>query len=222
MKLHIFDSCPFCTRVKFFADLKGIDLPTQYAGLGVIPSSVQSQISKFVVPILEIEQDGITKAMVESADIIKFLDAQESPLLKSYQVSSVIEARLAAMKSITAKLVYPRMPQLSLPELSDPEPLKLFIDTRPGVLGISLEEALEGTEEVVSLMIEQLEQLSEELEVASYLSHDRPINIDDIAVFSELRNLTMVAELSFPIQLKDYFETLSALTSLQSYPKISK
>ena len=221
MKLHIFDSCPFCTRVKFFADVKGISLPTQNTGLGVIPSSVQSQISKFIVPILEIEQDGITEAMVESAEIIKLLDTQQ-PLLQSYQVSDVIEARLTAMKPITAKLVYPRMPQLSLPELSDPKALKLFVDTRPNILGMSLEAALDNTEGVVSLMLEQLEQLSQELDITSYLSREREINMDDIAVFSELRNLTMVAELSFPNQLKDYFETLSTLTSLQSYPKISK
>lgn len=221
MKLHIFDSCPFCTRVKFFADLKGIDLPTQYTGLGVIPVSVQSQISKFVVPILEIEQYSKTEAMVESAEIIKFLDTQQ-PLLQSYQVSDVIEARLAAMKPITAKLVYPRMLQLSLPELSDPEALKLFVDSRPNVLGMSLEEALDNTEGVVSLMLEQLELLSQELDIASYLSRDREISMDDIAAFSELRNLTMVAELSFPKQLKHYFETLSALASLQSYTRVSK
>ncbi|MCW0470163.1 hypothetical protein OH492_18170 [Vibrio chagasii] len=51
---------------------------------------------------------------------------------------------LKRLYPVSAQLLYPRMPQLNLPELSTPDARSMFVKSRQDALSQSIEQALEG------------------------------------------------------------------------------
>ena len=90
------------------------------------------------------------------------------------------------------------------------------------MLGQTIEQALEKTEQYIPLLNEQLTLLEKELDIEALLSGTRKLNIDDIAAFAELRNYTMIAELTFSENIASYVDMLSPLSKVQTYPPINK
>lgn len=223
MTLHVFDSCPFCTRVKTFIGLKGIDCEILPMLLGE-PPQVLSKLKRLTVPVLETKEleSGDIQLKVESLDIIETLDQISEPLLTEYSVSKKIESRLALLIPITANLLYPRMPRLNLPELSSDLAMSLFAESRKEALGQSLEHALENTEYYLPELEKQLVLFEQELDVDSFLNGRRELILDDIAAFSELRNYTMIGELKMSNALETYIYIISSRSNVAIYPPINQ
>lgn len=76
MKLHVFDSCPFCVRVKTVIGLKHLDCEISPMTLGQLPESLEGKLERLTVPVLELpkQDDHDDTVMVESLDIIRYLD----------------------------------------------------------------------------------------------------------------------------------------------------
>ncbi|MDH5921786.1 glutaredoxin 2 [Vibrio splendidus] len=223
MKLHVFDSCPFCVRVKTVVGLKNIDCEISPMTLGQLPESLEGKLERLTVPVLEQRQhDGKYTVMVESLDIIRYLDQQDEPMLTRYEVSEALNNLLKRLYPISAQLLYPRMPRLNLPELSTPDALSLFVESRKGALSQSIEQALERTEEYLPELKQILEELDSLLDIDVLVSGERKLNIDDIAAFSELRNHTMVAELEMSERMMSFVSFIASRSGMSLYPPISQ
>lgn len=223
MKLHVFDSCPFCVRVKTVVGLKNIDCAISPMTLGQLPESLEGKLERLTVPVLEQRQhDGKHTVMVESLDIIRYLDQQDEPMFTRYEVSEALNNLLKRLYPISAQLLYPRMPRLNLPELSTPDALSLFVESRKGALSQSIEQALERTEEYLPELKRILEELDSLLDIDVLVSGERKLNIDDIAAFSELRNHTMVAELEMSERMMSFVSFIASRSGMSLYPPISQ
>ncbi|AIW15562.1 glutaredoxin 2 [Vibrio tubiashii] len=223
MKLHVFDSCPFCVRVKTVVGLKNIDCEISPMTLGQLPESLAGKLERLTVPVLEQwKHDGEQTVMVESLDIIRYLDQQDEPMFTSYEVSEALSNLLKRLYPVSAQLLYPRMPRLNLPELSTPGALSMFVESRKDALNQSIEQALQKTEEYLPELKRLLEELELLLDIDALVSGERKLNIDDIAAFSELRNYTMVAELEMSERMKSFVCFIASCSGMSLYPPISQ
>ncbi|NLS11744.1 glutaredoxin 2 [Vibrio sp. SM6] len=222
MKLHVFDSCPFCVRVKTIIGLKKIDCEISPMILGQCPESLNGKLERLSVPVLEQKQQvGKGTVMVESLDIIRYLDQQDEPMFTSYEISEALNNLLKRLYPISAQLLYPRMLQLNLPELSTPAALSLFVESRKEVLGQPIEVALQKTEEYIPKLKYLMEELESLIDINALILGERPLNIDDIAAFSELRNYTMIAELEMSDAMMSFVNFIASCSSISLYPPIS-
>lgn len=223
MKLHVFDSCPFCVRVKTVIGLKNIDCEISPIVLGQLPESLEGKLERLTVPVLEQRQhDGEHTVMVESLDIIRHLDQQGDPMFTSYEVSNLLKNLLQRLYPISAQLLYPRMPHLNLPELSTPDALSIFVESRKETLGQSIDQALERTKEYLPELKGLLEELDTLLDIDALVTGERKLNINDIAAFSELRNYTMVAELKMSERMMNFVSFIASCSGVSLYPPIGQ
>ncbi|MGF1729372.1 glutathione S-transferase N-terminal domain-containing protein [Photobacterium kasasachensis] len=224
MKLYAFDSCPYCTRVRALIGLKDIDCKIEYFALGELPTDIVDKLENFTVPILEYPVEDINEkaVMTESFNIFKKLDQLTEAYFKEYEVSGEIEQHLLALRQPQALLCYPRMPFLNLPELATESAMVAFTTSREAYLGKTLQQALIDTEDHLSEIKAPLLALDAELETEALLNGERKLTINDIVVFAELRNLTMVEDLQLPAGLLAYLNYISGVTTVTLYPSISK
>lgn len=132
MKLYIFETCPFCVRVRIMAGLKGLTPDLIYVSPGQIPPELEGRIDRLAVPILA---DGET-LIQDSTEIIRHLDAHGTPLLQSYGTSQALEEWRTSISAPLSALCYPRMPQLNVPELASPDALAFFEGSMPKRIGM--------------------------------------------------------------------------------------
>lgn len=222
MKLYVFDSCPYCVRVRALIGLKNIDCEVSLMTLGDIPERIKDNLEKFTVPILECIETDTEEFMTESLAIFNKLDRLSTPLFDHYEISEKVTDILTRMKSSSAQLCYPRMVSLNLPELSTEDALSTFESSRERILGQPLSQALEKTEEYVSDLLRPLQRLEKALDVKGFLDGSRDMTIDDIIVFAELRTLSMVGELTFSPLIRDYLDIMSSCTKMNLYTALYK
>ncbi|MEF1229409.1 glutathione S-transferase N-terminal domain-containing protein [Vibrio fortis] len=188
-----------------------------------MPESLEGKLERLTVPVLEQRQhDGEHSVMVESLDIIRYLDQQGEPMFTRYEVSDALNDLLKRLYPSSAQLLYPRMPRLNLPELSTPDALSMFVESRKGALGQSIEQALERTEEYLPGLKRLLNELESLLDIDALVSGDRNLNIDDIAAFSELRSYTMVAEFEMSERIMSFISFIASRSGMSLYPPISQ
>lgn len=225
MKLYVYDSCPFCTRVRTFIGLKDIVCEIEFLQAGEYPDHLEGRISKKVVPILEIENSVPNKSvlMQESLAIIEFLDKLfGTQLIRDFDVSSDINMILGDIAKTSSKLCYPRMLNLELAELKSDAAKEFFKRSREERMGCSFTDALLNTDEIAIEVFEHLIVLDSKLMFEELLLTQRGININDIAIFAELRNLSMVHELQLPEQMKAFAEYISNQAGVPLFNPISK
>ncbi|WP_193748851.1 glutathione S-transferase N-terminal domain-containing protein [Leisingera sp. ANG-Vp] len=141
MKLHVFETCPFCLRVRIFAELKGLPLTVVPMTPREVPEHLRKRVSEATVPILELGDE----VLQNSAEIIRQLDAKGTPLLSGYQTSAAFEAWRASIRAPLDALCYPRMPGLSPAELASPGARRWFESEMPKRIGMSFAEAMAKT-----------------------------------------------------------------------------
>ena len=225
MKLYVYDSCPFCTRVRTFIGLKNIICDIEFLQAGQFPPHIASRVSKKIVPILEVNSEGSNSAvlMQESLDIIAFLDESfGAHLIRDYVVSNGINRLLGSIAKASSKLCYPRMPQLALPELQSEHAKAFFIQSREERMGCSFSEALLHSDEVASEVLAGLITLNSQLLLNALLINKRGITLDDIATFAELRNLSMVHELQLPEPMKLFADYIAKQSGIPLFHPICK
>jgi glutaredoxin 2 len=224
MKLHVFDSCPFCVRVKTVIGLKNLNCEIKPMTLGQLPASLEGKLERLIVPVLELHQphDRESSLMVESLDIIRYLDQLDKPLFEDYEISEPLQGLLTRLNPVSAQLLYPRMPKLNLPELASPLALKMFTESRKNALGQSIDQALARTQEYLPELQQLLEELESFIEIDNFISGKRALSIDDVVIFAEIRNYTMIAELQMSERLMKFVHTIASRSGVSLYPKISK
>ncbi len=134
MKLYVFDSCPFCVRVRALVGLKRIDCELVYLVAGALPEQLSDRVERFSVPILEVPGIGGDQSsiMQESDVILRYLDQLDvRPALDRYTVNDATNRWLKQISPLLDPLCYPRMRLLELPELASAQARAFFEDSVP-------------------------------------------------------------------------------------------
>ncbi|MGY0216105.1 glutaredoxin 2 [Endozoicomonadaceae bacterium StTr2] len=223
MKLYVFDSCPYCVRVRMMLGLKGIPCEQVFFPAGQMPQSIRSRIQKQVVPVLELPAGAGAHSLIlqESMDIIRFLDElNNKQLLDIRQPTQELVRWFKHHALVMDSLCYPRMPSLDLPELGTAEAMDFFIQSRAERLGMPLQQALASTSSLIDGIEPHLNKLVQLLDAERLLQQERVLTIDDFYAFPHLRNLAMVSELNLPDSIIHYLLAVSEQVNIPLYQPV--
>jgi len=217
LTLYVFNSCPFCTRVRALIGLKKVSVNIQPIVAGQFPSNLKQQLNQATVPVLEIDKGE--KHIQDSTAIVEYLDKLDTTLFSEHKISAELTDWLNNNRSLLNQLYYPRMPKLDLPELDDEKAKQYFISSRESILGKTLSEALNDTEQLLQQVTAKLKQLQQILKLDQF-SIDT-LTLDQLVAFSELHMLTSVGLKQLPIEIQNFIHQMSIATGIRAYAEIS-
>lgn len=211
MKLYIFESCPFCNRVRAFLALSNLSAKLIYLSPGETPSELQSHISSPSVPILD--DGGVI--IQESSAIMHHLNTKSlNPVLKTLNPQAEIQNWINKHRTAFNRLCYPRLPFLSLPELSAASVLSTFLQGIEERMGVPINTALNNSEILCRDIIQ-------DIDLALPCINNSDPSIDQIILIAELRNLSMVQEFTLAAEPEEAIQLLMQRFDLPSFPAIS-
>jgi glutaredoxin 2 len=212
MKLYMFEHCSLCFRVRMTAALKKLHLQ-EVIVQDDDTVTMTELVGKRVIPIL-VKDCG--QAMLESMDMVKYIDAQGEPILVGPERAEIASlAEQIATK--TAPLTWPRYPLLGLPEFSTVAALDHYNLRKRKPLGDFIELRAETRRRIDELMPD-LEKLDEMIE--SPVAINGKTSLDDIRVLPLLRSAAVVKGLQFPKKVRDYFESMMDRIGFKPLPVV--
>jgi glutaredoxin 2 len=212
MRLYLFEHCSVCFRVRMAAALKRLHLQETVL-LEDDSETMIGLVGKRVVPIL-VKDDG--KPMLESMDMVAYIDGLGEPVLTGPQRSEVA-AWANAVVAKTAPLTWPRYPLLGLPEFGTIAAMDHYVVRKRKRLG-DLVEVRAKTREQIEALLPELETLDRLIE--SPTAVNGKLSLDDIRVLPLLRSTAVVKGLRFPKKVREYFETMMAHIGYQPLPAV--
>jgi glutaredoxin 2 len=212
MKLYMFEHCSLCFRVRMAVALKGRHLQ-EVTVLDDDTETMTRLAGKRVIPIL-VKDDGT--AMLESLDMVKYIEALGEPLFTGPECAEVA-AWAEAVIQRTAPLTMPRYPLLGLPEFGTVAALNHYNLRKRKALG-DFVELLANTRQYIDALMPDLEALDGMIE--SPAAVNGVLSFDDIRVLPLLRSVAVVKGLHLPAKVRLYFETLMARTGYAPLPVI--
>lgn len=212
MKLYMFEHCSLCFRVRMAAALKGLHLQ-EVPVLDDDTGTMTKLAGKRVVPIL-VQNDGTP--MLESMDMVKYIEAQGEPLLRGPEREEIAAWAEAAIPR-TAPLTMPRYPLLGLPEFGTVAALSHYQVRKRKVFG-DFTELLARTRTLISELMPELEALDRMIESPGAINGT--LSFDDIRVLPLLRSTAVVKGLQFPAKVRVYFETMMGSIGYPPLPAI--
>ena len=212
MRLYLFEHCSICFRVRMAAALKRLHLQETV----VLEDDSETMIGlagKRVVPIL-VKDDG--RAMLESMNMVAYIDALGEPILTGPQCSEV-GAWTDSFVAKSVLLTWPRYPLLGLPEFATVAALDHYIVRKHKKLGDFVELRAKTREQIDALMpdLETLDGLKE-----SPAAVNGTLSLDDIRVVPLLRSAAVVKGLKFPQKVRAYFETMMSRIGYLPLPAV--
>ncbi len=212
MRLYMFEHCSLCFRVRMTAALKRFHLQETVV-LDDDSETMTALVGKRQIPIL-VKDDG--KPMLESMDMVKYIDGIGKPLLTGPERPE-IAAWADTMAAKTAPLTWPRYPLLGLPEFATVAALDHYTVRKRKALG-DLVELRAKTREYLRELVPHLEKLDTLIERPSAING--ALSLDDVRVLPLLRSAAVVKGLRFPAKVRDYFEAMMAAIGYQPLPAI--
>lgn len=211
MKLYYYDQCPFCVRAIMVANYKQVavqKIVLQYDDEATCLRLVQAK----QVPILEFD-DG--HAMAESLDIARKFDeigTTRRKILPATELSSSVSNLYCQVASSLSCLIYPRIVNIALPEFSNQSAINYFQTKKEKVIHRSFTQALDET----AIHVEHADAMLRELST-NHLPTTDSLTWDDVVIFPQLRNLTVVKGLTFPKSVSDYIKERASMTDIKLY-----
>lgn len=210
MRLYMFEHCSLCFQVRMIAALKRLHLQETVI-LDDDTDTMVGLVGKRVIPIL-VKDDG--KPMLESMDMVKYVESHGDPILVGPERSEVIEWADRVV-SKTAPLTMPRYPLLGLPEFATVAALDHYNVRKRKAFG-DFVELRADTRRYLSELMPDLEALDRLIESPTAIN--RTLSFDDIRVLPLLRSVAVVKGLQFPRKVRDYFETMMTRIGYQPLP----
>jgi len=161
-----------------------------------------------------VKNDG--SAMLESMDIVRYVDTIGEPILTGPERPE-LTTLADGMAGKTAVLTWPRYPLLGLAEFATVAAHDHYIVRKQKSLG-DLVEHRARTREYVRELMPILERLDGLIETPQAINGR--LSMDDIRVLPLLRSAAVVKELRFPDKVRGYFETMMARTGHRPLPAI--
>jgi glutaredoxin 2 len=212
MKLYMFEHCSLCFRVRMTAALKGLHLQ-EVVVLDDDSDTMTKLVGKRVIPIL-VKDDG--QPMLESMDMVKYIDRQRQPILVGPERPEFAEWAVR-MTSKTGPLTMPRYPLLGLPEFASVAALDHYTLRKRKSFG-DFVELRANTRHYVAELMPELDGL--DTLIMSREAVNGMLSLDDIRVLPLLRSAAVVAGLRFPPKVRDYFETMMDRIDYRPLPAV--
>ena len=204
MKLYVYDHCPFCTRARMAAALRGVATELVY-----LPNDDEDTPIRLIgakqLPILQ-KEDG--SHMGESLDIVRYFYRQDSSALDE-AVRPEIQAWVEAFGDWGNRLIMPRDVQLDLPEFAAESSVAYFKGKKEAWLGASFEQLLQETPCYLAQAQEALHALDGLIAPNADYVNGAHLSMEDILVFPLLRNLSMVKGVAYPDNVAHYVRAMS-------------
>ena len=209
MKLYVYDHCPFCTRARMAAALRGVATELVY-----LPNDDEDTPIRLIgakqLPILQ-KEDG--SHMGESLDIVRYFYRQDSSALDE-AVRPEIQAWVDAFADWGNRLIMPRDVQLGLPEFAAESSVAYFKGKKEAWLEASFEQLLQETPRYLAQAQEALHALNDLIAPNASYANGTHLSMEDILVFPLLRNLSMVKGAAYPDNVAHYVRTMSQATQI--------
>ena len=204
MKLYVYDHCPFCTRARMAAALRGVATELVY-----LPNDDEDTPIRLIgakqLPILQ-KEDG--SHMGESLDIVRYFYRQDSSALDE-AVRPEIQAWVDAFADWGNRLIMPRDVQLDLPEFAAESSVAYFKGKKEAWLEASFEQLLQETPRYLAQAQEALRVLDGLIAPNAGYANGTHLSMEDILVFPLLRNLSMVKGAAYPDNVAHYVRAMS-------------
>lgn len=204
MKLYVYDHCPFCTRARMAAALRGVATELVY-----LPNDDEDTPIRLIgakqLPILQ-KEDG--SHMGESLDIVHYFYRQDSSALDD-AVRPEIQAWVDAFGDWGYRLIMPRDVQLGLPEFAAESSVAYFKGKKEAWLEASFEQLLQETPRYLAQAQEALHALNGLIAPNADYVNGTHLSMEDILVFPLLRNLSMVKGAAYPDNVAHYVRAMS-------------
>ena len=204
MKLYVYDHCPFCTRARMAAALRGVATELVYL-LNDDEDTPIRLIGAKQLPILQ-KEDG--SHMGESLDIVRYFYRQDSSALDE-AVRPEIQAWVDAFGDWGYRLIMPRDVQLGLPEFAAESSVAYFKGKKEAWLEASFEQLLQETPRYLAQAQEALHALNGLIAPNADYVNGTHLSMEDILVFPLLRNLSMVKGVAYPDNVARYVWAMS-------------
>lgn len=209
MKLYVYDHCPFCTRARMAAALRGVATELVY-----LPNDDEDTPIRLIgakqLPILQ-KEDG--SHMGESLDIVRYFYRQDSSALDE-AVRPEIQAWVEAFADWGNRLIMPRDVQLDLPEFAVESSVAYFKAKKEAWLEASFEQLLQETPRYLAQAQEALRVLDDLIAPNAGYANGTHLSMEDILVFPLLRNLSMVKGAAYPDNVAHYVRAMSQATKI--------
>ena len=209
MKLYVYDHCPFCTRARMAAALRGVATELVY-----LPNDDEDTPIRLIgakqLPILQ-KEDG--SHMGESLDIVRYFYRQDSSTLDE-AVRPEIQAWVEAFADWGNRLIMPRDVQLDLPEFAAESSVAYFKAKKEAWLEASFEQLLQETPHYLAQAQEALHALNGLIAPNAGYANGTHLSMEDILVFPLLRNLSMVKGAAYPDNVAHYVRAMSQVTQI--------
>lgn len=170
-------------------------------------------IDKKVVPILQFD-DG--SAMGESIDIAQKLDemGDTAQVITEATYHASVTHHFSETNEAIWCLLFPRNVAIGLPEFKTETAIAFFTKNKEAMIKRSFEQAMSETDKHKVIVEEMLKQLPK-LKLPSENTHR--LSWDDIFIYPDLRNLTMIKDLKFPDNVKQYIDEIKEITKTDTY-----
>ena len=212
MKLYVYDHCPFCTRARMAAALRGVATELVY-----LPSDDEDTPIRLIgakqLPILQ-KEDG--SHMGESLDIVRYFYRQDSSALDE-AVRPEIQAWVDAFGDWGNRLIMPRDVQLDLPEFAAESSVAYFKAKKEAWLEASFEQLLQETPRYLAQAQEALHVLDGLIAPNAGYANGTHLSMEDILVFPLLRNLSMVKGVAYPDNVAHYVRAMSQAAKIRLF-----
>ncbi|WP_094574472.1 glutaredoxin 2 [Kingella denitrificans] len=212
MKLYVYDHCPFCTRARMAAALRGVATELVY-----LPSDDEDTPIRLIgakqLPILQ-KEDG--SHMGESLDIVRYFYRQDSSALDE-AVRPEIQAWVDAFGDWGNRLIMPRDVQLDLPEFAAESSVAYFKAKKEAWLEASFEQLLQETPRYLAQAQEALHVLDGLIAPNAGYANGTHLSMEDILVFPLLRNLSMVKGAAYPDNVAHYVRAMSQAAKIRLF-----
>jgi glutaredoxin 2 len=212
MKLYMFEHCSLCFRVRMTAALKRIHLQETVV-LDDDTETMVGLVGKRQIPIL-VKGDG--EPMLESMDMVRYVDAQGAPILTGPERSE-IAAWADRFAGKSARLTWPRYPLLGLPEFATVAAHDHYTMRKRKALG-DLVELRADTRRYLGELAPELDALNDLIQAPTAVNG--ALSRDDVRVLPLLRSAAVVKGLRFPGKVRDYFETMMNRIGYQPLPAV--
>jgi len=220
LNLHLYDHCPYCTRVELVLGWRGL----QYGKTGYGYADVEGPTAltgKKVLPVLEwTDVLGQQQRMPESRDIIRAVDGMAGPggsIIAPKTGRKDLNSWQRRLRRFMHGLTRPRLLRMPIADFSTREDVQYQMD-RYTAKGFDYEESLARTAELMP----KVEQALSDLE--PLLRGGRRVSLsgdgwswDDLHVLPSLRVLTCVAGLAWPSKVRSYVQESHAEAGVGLY-----
>jgi glutaredoxin 2 len=214
MKLYLYEHCPFCVRAQMIVGLRNVDYQPQVL-LNDDEATPINMIGKKSVPILQ-RRDG--RFMAESLDIVSHIDNLLGMPILSGPTNPLIAQWLNEASDTLFKLAIPRWAQAPLPEFATASARAYFIQNKTRMFG-AFSDLLEQTPALISQAERDLRSLAEL--IVPGRGCNGMLSDDDILLFPYLRALSIVANVSYPVQVNNYRLGMALRANVQLHDTIA-